>query len=277
MTGRRTVAAAVVLALAGVVLVALMLVRLRDDGHPEDVDRSPSVTEQQAATQAAHASHQAATGPASEVADRLVEVAGQDDLTVLVLGDSTGDQRTEWVALWAAHLADAGAQVTYRDWAGAETGWRPDALELGDTGREVLVWNASQSGARPGYPLENPEMLPEQADLVLVSFGHNGTREQEVTEMRQLLDRLEADHPEAPIGVVAQNPAVGGSRDHSAANREALNQLARQRGLPLIDVTRAFELHGDVESLLYDDLHPDDGGSRLWARTVEAFLAGADR
>ena len=194
----------------------------------------------------------AATGTAGEVAHELTERAGADDVTLLVVGDSTGDERTEWVALWAARMADEGARVTYRDWVPGEERWTDDPLTLGDGDRHVTIVNASQAGARPGYPLAR-RLLPDAADLVLVSFGHNGTREQEVAEMRQLLDRLAQDYPDAPVGVIAQNPALGGSVEHSRANREAVEQVARARDLPVIDVHGAFVDHGDVESLLVDD------------------------
>lgn len=265
----RTVAVVAVPLLA---TAALVLWNQRDADEPEDIPRTTSGPEVDAATRASESSHAAATGTAGKVAHELTERAGADDVTLLVVGDSTGDERTEWVALWAARMADEGARVTYRDWVPGEERWTDDPLTLGDGDRHVTIVNASQAGARPGYPLAR-RLLPDAADLVLVSFGHNGTREQEVAEMRQLLDRLAQDYPDAPVGVIAQNPALGGSAEHSRANREAVEQVARARDLPVIDVHGAFVDHGDVESLLVDDLHPSDAGSRLWAETVHRFLA----
>lgn len=258
-------------AVALLATAALVLWNQRDADEPEDIPRTASGPEVDAATRASESSHAAATGTAGEVAHELTERAGADDVTLLVVGDSTGDERTEWVALWAARMADEGARVTYRDWVPGEERWTDDPLTLGDGDRHVTIVNASQAGARPGYPLAR-RLLPDAADLVLVSFGHNGTREQEVAEMRQLLDRLAQDYPDAPVGVIAQNPALGGSAEHSRANREAVEQVARARDLPVIDVHGAFVDHGDVESLLVDDLHPSDAGSRLWAETVHRFL-----
>ncbi|QQB63381.1 SGNH/GDSL hydrolase family protein [Kytococcus sedentarius] len=269
-SSRRTRTVAVV-AVALLATAALVLWNQRDADEPEDIPRTTSGTEVDAATRASESSHAAATGTAGEVAHELTERAGADDVTLLVVGDSTGDERTEWVALWAARMAGEGAEVTYRDWVPGEERWTDDPLTLGDGDRHVTIVNASQAGARPAYPLAR-RLLPDAADLVLVSFGHNGTREQEVAEMRQLLDRLAQDYPDAPVGVIAQNPALGGSVEHSRANREAVEQVARARDLPVIDVHGAFVDHGDVESLLVDDLHPSDAGSRLWAETVHRFL-----
>ena len=264
----RTVAVVAVPLLA---TAALVLWNLRDADEPQDIPRTTSGPWVDAATRASESSHAAATGAAGEVARELTERAGADDVTLLVVGDSTGDERTEWVALGAARMAGEGAEVTYRDWVPGEERWTDDPLTLGDGDRHVTIVNASQAGARPGYPLAR-RLLPDAADLVLVNFGHNGTREQEVAEMRQLLDRLAQDYPDAPVGVIAQNPALGGSAEHSRANREAVEQVARARDLPVIDVHGAFVDHGDVESLLVDDLHPSDAGSRLWAETVHRFL-----
>jgi hypothetical protein len=82
--------------------------------------------------------------PLAEARDILADATR---VTLAVLGDSTSNSRSEWVHLWAEHLAQ---------------------------GRPVTIWSGSQTGSDPTYPLGAPEtMVPEEPDLVIYIYGHN--------------------------------------------------------------------------------------------------------
>lgn len=184
-----------------------------------------------------------------------------DGSRTLVLGDSTGNGTDEWVHLWASS-----AELPIARWdTDTESGYVNES-------QETRVWSGAMFEATADYPLEHESIWPaEEADLVLLSYGHFHESGEDATEA---LEELRADAaervPEAPVVVVLQNPQAD---DANADTREAVADWAEESGLPTIDVAAAFEERGTPQDLRLDELNPSYAGSELWAQTVAEELA----
>ena len=200
----------------------------------------------------------------------------QDRTVVLVLGDSTGNDRGEWTYRWAEALAGSRptAIAPWNEWT--EDGYvEAEVLSgegTGDPGLgEVLVLSGSQTGARAGYAATRMELLtPEVPDLVILNLGHNNEVGDVADELQDTVDALRSRvGDEVPVLVTLQQPQAG---DQNAEVRAAVARWAQQEGLPTIDVAERFLSQGEPETLLTDAVHPNDEGSALWAEVVEDAL-----
>lgn len=164
----------------------------------------------------------------------------EDGAVLGVLGDSTGNDSDEWVALWAAE----------RPW--------------------VEVVNASVPGSRANDALgQVADLLPPDVDVVVLNYGHNHSTGN-VDEIAALLGEVAEHAPDAVPVMMLQNPQLG---DANADVRDAVAAVAAAAGVPTVDVAAAFEDDGrDLSSLLVDDLHPNGEGSRVWADAVAEAL-----
>lgn len=203
---------------------------------------------------------------------RIVETS--DPLTISVLGDSTGNDPNEWVAVWAEHLGET-HRVTMHRWAGEQGRYKKSrTLTYGTEGSRVAIWNMSEPGATASYPADKLAAgQPEEPDVVILSFGHNNDKTNVGSQLgqvrRSLAKRWDKDQP---IVVVLQNPGVN---KHGAVQRKTLAAVARwakKHRVPTIDVASAFENAENQSSLMNDDIHPNAKGSRLWANVVKDAL-----
>jgi hypothetical protein len=198
-------------------------------------------------------------------------LASEDPVVVSVLGDSTSNARQEWVHRWALELS-RGRPVTISHWDEAsQSGFvPPDVLSEAGDGSPLTIWSGSQSGAHAAYPVELLSlMVPERPDLVLFNFGHDDSGERTALHFTSLLVAVREGFGNVPVVVVLQQPQVG---DANAGVREQVRLWAEGEGLPTIDVAQAFLDTDDFTTLLQDDVHPNDAGSRLWAQTVHEAL-----
>ena len=207
------------------------------------------------------------------LASARAALASTEPVVVSVLGDSTSNARQEWVHRWAQELSDE-RPVTISHWdeAGQAGFVEPDVLSESGDGSPLTIWSGSQSGADATYALDVLSVIiPESPDLVVLNFGHNQTVDSAASDFAQLLTSLRDAYGDVPVVVVLQQPQVD---DANAEVREAISAWAASEGLGTIDVAQAFLETDDITALLQDELHPNDDGSRLWARTVGAALAG---
>lgn len=200
-------------------------------------------------------------------------VQREERTVVLVLGDSTGNDRGEWTFRWAEALA--GTRPTWiapwNEWT--EDGYiDPVTLGTDQDGGTLTLYVGHQSGAGAAYPVERLETLvPEEPDLVILNYGHNDTVDSVGSGTADTLDALRRRFgAELPVVVTLQQPQAD---DANAEVRSALADLAADEGLPTIDVAAAFEATGDPAALLADAVHPDEDGAALWARTVAGTLS----
>jgi lysophospholipase L1-like esterase len=198
----------------------------------------------------------------------------QDKATVSVIGDSTGNDRGEWVELWAQRLADDDRAVALHQWAGDD--FQPEPIEYEGSGDEVTLWNASLSGGQANWANDMlATVQPERPDLILLNVGHNNVPNNvagQLNELRREIDRR-WDGQDIPLVAVLQNPGRGEHEDRQAATLRVIRTWATNKGVPTIDVTSAFT---DPEKQMQDDAHPNERGSQIWADVVADSLAGDD-
>lgn len=184
--------------------------------------------------------------------------------TLSIIGDSTGNDADEWVALWAADLGRS-RQVTVQQWLRGD--WRPEQLTYGDRGARLTIWNAGEPGGAAAWAVgQLGTVQPEPPDLTLISVGHNNTSDDIVGQLDQLQQQLD---PGVPLVLLLQNPGRGDRQKRQAATLHAANSWARDHRVPTIDVTAAFT---DPDRQMVDDAHPNAAGSRVWAERVGAAL-----
>jgi len=213
----------------------------------------------------------AASTAVQEASDLL---ASDDPLTIVVLGDSTSDDLTEWVHLWARDLARV-RPVWISHWdQDPGTEYDPTVAlsddEAGDgAGAWLTIWNGSVSGGTAASALEGLDgFIPQAPDFVLLNVGHDQTVVDFADEADALHAELEARYGDIPVLMVLQPQ----QDDANAAVRAAGEQWAQDAGVGVIDVAAAFAESDADEDLLLDELHPNSAGQELWAQVVGAAL-----
>lgn len=206
------------------------------------------------------------------------------DLSILVVGDSTGTTTDRWVYRFTALI---GADwptwtVLYKFWNDATPGYdAPTTIQTGTGPRTLTIYNASLSGA-PTYWWQaaraDTAIYALTPDLVMISLGHN---EQVVAaeiwhaHYVALSESISASLPGADIMLIGQNPATANT--YQQTRIEIYREIAARRGYGFIDVQQAFLDTGDAPGLTVDGVHPTTAGSILWAATVKdafAYQAG---
>lgn len=285
----------IALALAAAVAVYFALANVRTAGPsgppPANPDAAPTVTgtstpsptespseepeaevtDTDEAT-ATTASEPVSTAQAGDPLEQAREALASDDaVTVAVLGDSTSNNRSEWVHLWAAGLAqDRPVQISHWNEASGTAYNDPDVLSQDGDGSEVTIWSGSQAGASVDYAVVLFDALvPAEPDLVILNYGHNNTIEDFTNQLDSLYSLLTDEFSGAPILMILQNPQVD---DANAEVREAGEQWAQDAGVGVIDVAAAFAGSDADEDLLLDELHPNGAGQELWAQVVTDAL-----
>lgn len=200
--------------------------------------------------------------------------------TLTVLGDSTGNESTEWVYLLGRQLsAKYSRPVVIHDWSIDTNNYSGQTPVGGGGNAPITVWNGSASGMTAGYSLQNfAAMAPQQPDLVIVNHGHNEpSADVALSEVGSLFNRVASAWPQPPaMALVLQNPRT----DATAAVQEQVVQALRTHyadsKVSLIDAHAAFQNSGKLPTLLNPDgKHPNAAGERLWAQTVETALGVA--
>lgn len=197
---------------------------------------------------------------------------GPGRLSISVLGDSTGNERGEWVDLYAQHLAKYGT-VTVHFWDSAIEAYGPRTETYPGPARQIVVWSGSMPGASQKYGLENlNEMQPERPSFVMYNYGHNQVSDGASAATWRLATAIEERWGKVDEVVILQNPSQNTRQLYSARSVGELQGFAARFGRPVIDVQGAFTKAGNLSALLGDDVHPNPAGSRLWADTVIGVL-----
>ena len=101
------------------------------------------------------------------------------DLYVLMQGDSTGNEDTEWYRLMANALAPLYPAYTfkYRLWDNASTTWGAAVtIQVGTGTKTITFYNGSFSGATPSYWTGNRNQYAydgKDFDLIMTNYGLN--------------------------------------------------------------------------------------------------------
>lgn len=283
MGNTRKVQWAGIVALVVVILAVMAVIGVQRAGQRAEAAEAHDAYAQQLQTEqverearekaeAEAAAQQSAEAIAQRTEQARNVINGGDDVVISVLGDSTGNDLNEWVRLWAEDLADDGATVTMHRWDAEELTWLDEPFVTGEGARQVTIWNGAHPGASPLIAQENPALFPDQADLLLANYGHNGSSSDVQSGLSFILDTANEKWGEPAVAMVVQNPATGEYEDSSAANQAVVREVSQSRSLPVIDVRAAFEDSGDASALLFDDLHPNEEGSQVWAEAVTGFF-----
>lgn len=192
--------------------------------------------------------------------------------SVLVAGDGSGNDDDEWVAVWARDHLAADATVSYRAWDRANRQYSP-AVRAGSTGPTIDVWNASVSSPDMAREPARVTQAWQDADLVLLSYGHRRTPSEVAAQLDAVLDAVRAEDADVPVVVLLQNPDRAATEAVQRAAPQKIQTWASANGLATVDVYSAFMADPTPRNDLVEaDGSPTPGGSQLWARTLADAL-----
>lgn len=210
--------------------------------------------------------------PLKPVLDKLSR--GGDPVTVLVIGDSTGNSEGEWVDMLGNRLAaDTGRPVTIRPWSDEDTAYGPGIVKSG-SGEPLTILNYSAPGRGPDYAIEHfGKAVTERPDLVIINHGHNTSGSDLDNALGRIVLRVTSQWDQPPaIMATIQNPRTDNPVQSEAAIQAARNFGDRRPDVKMIDVHAAFVQQPDPTALLGDGLHPNEAGQKVWTATVAQAL-----
>jgi hypothetical protein len=200
----------------------------------------------------------------------------QKDVYIIILGDSTGNDSTDWPRVWAGYLGTAAPThtVKYRLWD-ASTFW-PSAttVSTGSGSKIIHIDNVSISGANSrqfqGAARANIYSEGRFYDLAIINHGHNmqaSDAHGNFCETSEAAAVVKLDNPHAQVVAILQNPRTD-QPDYSANAVAAWRTVAALQGIGLIDVYSEFIRLGSPAGLYTDAVHPNDVGQKVWAGVV---------
>lgn len=231
------------------------------------------------------------------------------DVTILVIGDSTGAQETMddshpyWVYRFLQLLrADWPAYSSkYVRWNSANSAYNLPNVGLttvtaGTGANSINLYNFSIPGTTWPYAF-NPSIFETgvgavQPDLVIFNFSHNegstqgnsgsggGFYGQFRDRATAAIEQIRLHFPGATVALVSQNPEPATSAIPLLQTYRAqkLREIAHRSGYAFIDANQALRDAGAgtvlaspyADGYTYSDgVHPNAAGSELWAATVK--------
>lgn len=199
-------------------------------------------------------------------------VANAEDVTILVIGDSTGNESSEWAYLFADWLGDQYPThtVDYYLWSDGSSAYDAGTeLSAGSGARTISFYNCSVSGAATLY-IQGARFSAAvgaiDADLVIWNHGHNhvsgNTQELMQGEISGALDQVRLALPNANHAAFIQNPR----RDDSLmalANTVWRSISAQWADLLLLDAYSRFIDAGKPSGWYTDNQHPNATGQAV--------------
>ena len=152
--------------------------------------------------------------------------------TILVIGDSSGDERGEWVDLWAQDLA-SNRKVTYHQWdsfagfTASPTVYGTSKLYGSD--KPMEIWNLSYQGVDADYA-EKLIDVPVKPDAVILNVGHDRNRHQLRRTIGTTIDAVNQRWGEVPTALVLQEPSAGDEAQRQEAAVFRVRSLAIKYG-----------------------------------------------
>lgn len=214
----------------------------------------------------------ATKAPASAVpapttdATPLPTLPARTDASLVVIGDATSNENSEWVNVLGRQLSRSQHVRVQRVDQDDPTRYL-DPVDFGD-GEEVIdVWNDSTNEPKALDAASAAKLLPANTNMVLISRGRGADANSITGDLDRTLAAVRSVRPKASVAVVLQ-PDDGDST-------EALTKVstwAGDRRLPVIDVAGAFARTNDQGALLDGDGQPTDAGRTLWAEVVAAEI-----
>lgn len=209
------------------------------------------------------------------------------DVKMLVVGDSTGNETTEWVYLLCLDLAVKYPTHTVRWnlWNDTAKAYDTPVVMSTGTGPRVLdVFNLSVAGWTTSAPISapfTPGIATIQPDLTLISMGHNeanvavtnGDRGVLIGRYLALTESITAACPNTGMVVIAQNPSRADG--NQAIRADVYERIASLRGYGFIDVHQHYVDAGTPSAWYADLVHPNATGEAEWAAVVAAHFVEA--
>ncbi|WP_300079399.1 SGNH/GDSL hydrolase family protein [Propioniciclava sp.] len=210
-----------------------------------------------------------ATGLAG-LADRL---AADDPVSIMVLGDGSGDATDEWVYLWARQVHKK-RDVSYRSWDNSAGTWRKANPKGGAT--SATFWNASLSAPNLATEPRRVAEVWKPADVVILSYGHRKSADEIGPALTAIRKAVLEQNPDADIIVMIQNPDPVATQATQQATTQAVAKWAKKNDLDTVDIYSAFLDDPRPRAQLVEaDGSPTPAGSMLWADTVQTALTAA--
>ena len=192
-----------------------------------------------------------------------------------MIGDGSGDEDDEWVAVWARDHLAANATVSYRAWDRANNQYAA-AVRTGSAGPTLELWNASVRSPEMARAPDRVARAWQDADVVLLSYGHRRNPAQVTGQMDAVAAAVRAESPNARIVVLLQNPDRAATEAIQAQTVQAIKGWADAQGFPTIDVFDPFSKDpGPRNDLVESDGSPTAAGSQLFAEILSDALSNA--
>ena len=210
---------------------------------------------------------------------------GIANATLVILGDSTGNETTEWVyrlGEWLA-LEFSAYTVNYRLWNdGTQAYASAVSLQTGTGSKTLTIYNCSVSGAGFDYPIGGAApltrfkaIIPTEPTAVIASFGYNSTGPTYRAQTFTLGKWVLGNFPGIEYIVTAQPPKATGNADAAddLLRSADVRLIAAQEGWGLIDATQPFLNYGAYNALIHvDEIHPNATGMALWLDAVKSYF-----
>ena len=195
------------------------------------------------------------------------ELAKSPPVSIVVVGDSDGDETDEWVFIVADTIARRGRAVTVNSWSMTELAYVTSRRLAPFEGPPVTIWNASAVNGGAAYSLRHLEaMVPSQSDLMIINHGHiENTADQALSGIRRIVQSSTS----ALTAVVLQSPVVGPRSDSQREISAAVRSWFEFSDVALIDVESAFLSAPPTPALIsVDGLHMTNEGQMVWGAKV---------
>ncbi|MGK5677569.1 SGNH/GDSL hydrolase family protein [Actinoplanes sp. URMC 104] len=211
----------------------------------------------------------------------------RQSVTITLLGDSTGNESTEWfyrLSVWLAATWPT-YRTEYRLFNATTQAYGPiHVLRPGNGGPVLRIFNGSVPSKTAAYALDATrfgKLTGHGGDLFLLSYGHNETGST-YPSFATLANRLASTY-QAGIMPVLQNPEGAPSKTPAQVNaykaRQAVvRRLATGKRWPLIDAATpiAADKRG-LKALVPDGVHPNAAGQAMWLAAAKKPFIPAPR
>jgi GDSL-like lipase/acylhydrolase family protein len=220
---------------------------------------------------------------------RLIQklTAGVEDAVIVITGDSTSNDTTDWFYIWlqavgAMFPAYTITHALFTD--GTFVYAAPTTVQTGTGPRTLTVYNASVGGMSTAYGVTHfaAEFTTTPLDLAIVNYGHNNTASTFTADYTALTALITAAYPAAGVICSGQNPRTDttANTDLQYVRMAALRLLANRAGFGYVDVMQAFLNVATWASTLInaDGIHPKTPeGFNLWRDEWLRYVSQARR
>lgn len=221
--------------------------------------------------------------------------AQQQDINILIIGDSTTAMPNSWAYQLPGKLGELFPTHTIveRRWdTTGDLAWlSPTTVATGTGARTINVWNGAKPGMAWSYQLDEARRITMTSaadfDLLMFNHGHNMTNSAgepnwaTLAEVARLaVERFRSEAPNAAVVICAQNPRTD-FPGRAERNADIYRRICAERGYAFVDVTQAFHDYvaanpGVTMPDLIEsggNLHPNALGFSVWINLVMTLFS----